>query len=161
VTQLAELFRRLGAPEPEGWAQSQVDEGINQLHRYLFLRQAWSNVISEDDLSWMDKAITISTAHPDRPFSGIGHALRRLLAAGVSREDLVDLTRGMQARLLFDMCYQLDDPALVEKGLENIGWSLVETDDNLEPTNKTVGGLHESVLETDPTGREMRPRKSA
>jgi hypothetical protein len=38
---LAATFRKLGARDPEGWADSQVEEGIPQLARYLFLRQAW------------------------------------------------------------------------------------------------------------------------
>jgi hypothetical protein len=160
VQQLAALFRRLGARNPEAWAESQVGEGINQLHRYLFLRQAWSRVIAEDDQSWIDRAIVDSKKDPDAPYAAVGHSLSRLLAGGASRGDLADLVRGMQALLLFHICYLLDDSSLEEPELANVGWSLVETDEDLEPTGKTIGGLHESVLDTDPTGREMRPRKA-
>src|SRR6266536_3905662 len=97
--QLAALFRRLGATDPEGWARSQINEGINQLHRYLFLRQAWSSVVAENDQSWIDRALVESQSHPDAPFAGVGHSLSRLLAAGASRDDLAELARGMQAQL--------------------------------------------------------------
>jgi hypothetical protein len=40
IKELTVPSRRLGAPDPEGWARSQLTEGITQLHRYLFLRQA-------------------------------------------------------------------------------------------------------------------------
>jgi len=158
--QLAALFRRLGASQPEGWANSQIGEGINQLHRYLFLRQAWSRVIDENDQSWIDRAIDDAKKEPNAPYSGVGHSLARLLANGASRDDVVDLARGMQAQLLFDICYLLDDPSLEDDEVEELGWSLVETHEDLEPTDRAIGGLHESVLETDPTGREMRPRRA-
>ena len=40
LDELTRLFARLGAPDPQGWASSQPNEGILQLARYLFLRQA-------------------------------------------------------------------------------------------------------------------------
>lgn len=157
---LAELFRDLGARDPEGWASSQTSEGINQLHRFLFLRQAWERVISESDDAWIDQEIANSEKNPGQPFAGIGHALSRMKAKGVAPEDIVDLTRGMQARVLFDLCYLLGDPSILESSVEDLGWALVETDDDFEPTGEVISGLHESVLDTDPTGREMRPRNA-
>ena len=157
---LADLFSRLGARDPGSWASSQVHEGINQLHRFLFLRQAWSNVVPEADHGWMDAVMASAQADPDAPYAGVGAALQRLLQAGAARDDLADLVRGMQAQLLFSLCYLLEDPSLEEAEVAGVGWALVETDENFEPTGRTIGGLHESVLETDPTGREMRPRRA-
>jgi hypothetical protein len=157
---LAELFRELGARDPESWAASQTSEGINQLHRFLFLRQAWARVVPENDDAWIDQEIASSKQHPGQPFAGIGHALTKMQAKGVAREDIVDLARGMQARLLFDFCYLLADPSILESSVEDLGWALVETDDDFEPTGEVISGLHESVLGTDPTGREMRPRNA-
>lgn len=156
---LAELFRKLGARDPEGWAASQATEGINQLHRFLFLRQAWDRVISETNDEWIDEDLAYAKRDPARPYAGVGLALERMLAAGVSRVDIVDLVRGMQARLLFDFCYLLEDPSITEPNAEDIGWALVETGEDFVPTQDTISGLHESVLETDSTGREMRPRR--
>ena len=158
--QLAALFLRLGAKDPGGWARSQVKDGINQLHRFLFLRAAWSNVISEDDQRWIDQSVVSSKQSPAEPFSGVGQALNRLLAAGASRDDIVDVVRGMQAELLFGLCYLLDDPSLDDPALADLGWKLVETDTDFAPTKKPIGGLHESVLEMDPSGREMRSRRA-
>jgi hypothetical protein len=37
-----------------------------------------------------------------------------------------------------------------------MAWQLMRTNDDGDCLGP-IGGLHESVLETDPTGREMRP----
>lgn len=158
IETLTALFRRLGAPDPEGWARSQVSEGINQLHRYLFLRQAWSNLIRAEDSTWIDASLASAERRPNDPYAGVGHALKRLIAGGASREDLTEVVRGMQAELLFQFCYLLEDPAIEEEDLAHVGWALVETDSEFRPTDRSITGLHESVLQTDPTGREMRPK---
>ncbi|UXY16075.1 hypothetical protein N8I74_03360 [Chitiniphilus purpureus] len=158
---LRQLFERLGAKDPDAWAASQVDEGSNQLHRFLFLREAWAKVILDDNNDWITQQIEAVKADPEAPFAGTGLALERLLAVGAQNRDLTDLVRGMQARLLFDLCYLLDDPSFDEAELAEVGWCLVETDSQFRPTGNTIGGLYESVLDTDPTGREMRPRHAA
>lgn len=158
--ELADLFRKLGASDPEGWARSQIEEGIPQLARYLFLRQAWRQVVTEDDESWIDRSIDRASKHPDEPYAGVGHALKRLRASGASDEDLTDLVRGMQAQALFSFCYLLEDPGDVEDEVSDVAWALVQVDDDGKVL-EGIGGLHESVLETDPTGREMRPKQRA
>ena len=54
---LVDLFRRLGAPSPEDWAHSQVTEGIPQLARFIFLKQAWCNVVPEGNTAWIEDAV--------------------------------------------------------------------------------------------------------
>lgn len=154
---LAAIFRKLGARDPEGWAKSQVEEGVPQLARFLFLRQAWRSVVAEDDPKWIDQAIARAASHPKEPYAGVGISLASLRKRGATDAEITDLVRGMQAELLFHFCYLLDDPGDVEPDVANVAWALVQTDEDGNVLN-TVGGLHESVLETDPTGREMRPR---
>jgi len=154
---LTALFEKLGARDPEGWARSQFEEGIPQLARFLFLRQAWRAVVSEGDSGWIAGAIASAEARPGDPYAGVGHALRSLRARGATNEELTDLVRGMQAELLFQICYLLEDPGELEPDVEDVTWSLVETDEEGNVLDD-IRGLHESVLEMDPTGREMRPR---
>ena len=155
--ELADLFRKLGANEPESWASSQFNEGTPQLHRFLFLRQAWQSVVDEDDENWIDAYVERSRGYPNEPFAGIGLGLKACLDAGADRRMLTDIVRGMQVELLFSLCYLLGDPAIEEPEARDLGWALFAIDDDGQPMAE-VGGLHESVLETDPTGREMRPR---
>ncbi|KAI1696420.1 hypothetical protein Ddc_20431 [Ditylenchus destructor] len=121
LKKLTELFSLVGAKKPESWARSQLEEGIPQLHRFLFLRQAWARVVAEDDREWIDSARHWAKQDPDGPGAGVGHSLERLLKAGASPDDLTELVRGMQWRLLFDLCYMLEDPAFVEDELDGFG----------------------------------------
>lgn len=157
---LVALFGKLGAPDPEGWAQSQLEEGIPQLSRFLFLRQAWRAVVKEGDSTWISRALARAEAHPMEPYAGVGHALRKLTAKGATADELTDLVRGMQAELLFQFCYLLEDPGALEPEVAHVSWALVQTDEDGN-VRGNISGLHESVLETDPTGREMRPRTDA
>jgi hypothetical protein len=157
--ELTALFERLGARDPEGWARSQLDEGIPQLQRFLFLKLAWGRIVREDDPEWVQSEIQGAQRHPDGPYAGVGQALRRCMEKGVPAQDLTDVVRGMQANLLFDLCYILDDPRFPEEAGLDLSWGLFEVDENGNPLSPRIGSLYESVLDTDPTGREMRPRK--
>lgn len=157
---LTELFRQLGAADPELWARSQINEGIPQLARFLFLRQAWSRIVSDSDPSWIGAYMRSADARPNDPYAGVGHGLRALLSKGATPHEITSVVRGMQAELLFGLCYMLEDPGLVEEEVQDICWQLFLVNDDGEP-QQPLAGLHESVLETDPTGREMRPNHDA
>lgn len=151
------LFARLGAPHPEGWASSQLNEGLPQLASFLFLRQAWRHVLPEGDRTWIDRSIRSATDDPDAPFSGEGHALAALRARGATDKELTDLVRNAQAELLSSFCALLADPGDLEEEVEAVDWALFQIDGQGAPIAH-MGSLHEMVLETDPTGREGRPR---
>src|SRR5258706_541741 len=57
IHQLTEHFRALGAFDPESWARSQIEEGIPQYARLVFLRQAWQSIIADGDTSWIEPQI--------------------------------------------------------------------------------------------------------
>lgn len=158
IARFAEIFRKAGARGPEGWARSQVEEGIPQLARFLFLRRAWEYIVSEDDSSWIDRVIIHDDKRPADPYAAVGHALKSLRAKGATDEEITDLVRGIQAELLFGLCYMLEDPGDVPDGVTPVDWGLFRLDEHGNPV-EPIRGLHESVLDTDPTGREMRPRK--
>lgn len=153
---LTALFKKLRADNPESWATSQISEGINQLGRFLFLREAWKKIVKPDDSSWISAMIQAAKDDPDGPGSGAGPALERMLAAGVSEQDITETVRVAQWELLFDFCCLLADPNLPEQEVADLSWQLVELDRAGNPL-KAIDGLHESVLEMDPTGNEMRP----
>ena len=146
IERLTALFQKLGARNPLGWASSQVSEGIPQLARFLFLRQAWRHIVPEDDHAWIDASIEASKRRPDAPYSGVGLALQRLREAGVTPEVITDLVRGMQAQFMVQLCYQLEDPGDLEAEVRNTAWGLFLLDEDDQPI-EPVTGLHESVLE--------------
>lgn len=160
IKALTEIFDKLGADDPSSWAASEVNENIPQLARFLFLRQAWRRIVSETDTSWIEREIEWASVNPGSPASGLGVSLGRLLTMGANKDDINEVIRVMQFRLLHDLCYLLEDPGDVEDELKEIYWQLYEMDSKGNPS-RVIGGLYESVLSMDPTGREMRPKEDA
>jgi hypothetical protein len=152
--------RALDLPDPEGLARSQSEEGIPQLHRYALLRQAWRRVVADGSTAWIDAQIGHFERSPDAPYAGVGRALKRLRQLGASEADLTAVVRGMQAELMFALFYLLDDPSLEEPAGAAIAWALVAVSEDGQVLGP-MSGLHEDVLGTDPTGREMRPDPTA
>jgi hypothetical protein len=160
IQEWTEHFRALGAYDPEGWARSQVEESIPQYARFVFLRQAWQSVVVDGDTSWIDSHMAQAERRSRDPGAGIGPALQRMLAAGVSREDITEVVRVMQWNVVAGVAYQLADPGVVDyprEGMPAVNWMLFEVDENGAPL-RAIDALHESVLDTDPSGREMRPK---
>jgi hypothetical protein len=127
IKELAAHFRALGVDDPEAWARSQVEEGIPQYARLVFLRQAWKNIIADGDTSWIDPAIQNAKHRPRDPGASIGPALERLLAAGVNREDIADIVRVMQWSVLAGLAYQLDASEVVDyprEDMPQVRWAL-------------------------------------
>lgn len=156
--ELTAVFKALGAHAPEQWAHSQLTEGIPQLLRFLFLKSAWENIPAEGDTKWVEKEITSAGANPDQPYAGLGHALARCRKRGVSDGDLTEIARCLQAQMLYSIGYLIDGPACFPRSLEDVCWGLFQVGEDGRPFGEQIAGLHESVLEFDPTGREMRPR---
>ena len=157
ANELADVFRQLGAPDPDDWAASETNEDIPQLARFLFLKGAWDRIVSDDDTSWIDNVISNIPPDSTDPYSGAAHSIRRMLEAGITKSDIAQLVRSTQAEFLFDLCYMMDDPGAVDGNDDLVNWSFVELDADENP-GRAINGLHESVLETDPTGREVCPK---
>lgn len=152
---LTELFRALGAPGPEEWAHAQR-RSPETIAKYMFLRGAWENVLTEGDTTWIDEWTEHTPEDGGGPYDGVAHSLRRLIAAGADPHDLTELVRAMQAQTLHGVMYLLGDPGTVQGNVDFASWSLFESNDEQEPV-RPLGMLHESVLHTDPTGRDMQP----
>ena len=159
--ELTELFKTLGADEPELWAESQLSEGIPQLLRYMFLKQAWEYVVPEEDTSWIQNEINRSKTNPNDPYSGLGIALERCLNKGASKSDIIEIARCLQAEMIFNLGYLIGGPAYsMNEKLQDVSWGLFQIDDEGRPFGPQIDGINESVLEFDPTGREMRPKNN-
>jgi hypothetical protein len=83
---LTEVFCRHGAPDPELWARSQLEEGIPQLAIFCFAKALWRGVIAEDDTGWIDQEIEWPKSRPLDPCAQSGPALVEMPAKGVSPE---------------------------------------------------------------------------
>jgi len=150
------LFERFGAKDPELLAASQVDEGIPQMVRFLFMKAVWEYVPREGDSSWIDREVSNSKQHPSAPFSGLGAALALCRDKGVPDAVLTEMARCLQAQMIHAVGYVIDGPA-DPYTVEGLNWALFQADEKGRPFGGAVSGLHESVLAFDPTGRELRP----
>jgi hypothetical protein len=150
---LSALFRSLGATDPDSWASSQDNEGIPQLHRFLFLRAAWARVADAQNTDWIDNQMAHAARNPKDPAAATGRALARLVAQGADRADIAQLVRGMQTDLLFSLCGLLDGNDSDDPRVADVNWRLVTADQDGRPTGELITGLHESVADTDPTGQ--------
>ncbi|HEY8065110.1 MAG TPA: hypothetical protein VIF40_10345 [Methylosinus sp.] len=152
--ELSALFQSLGARNPKAWAKSQIEENIPQLARFLFLRQAWKFVVTEGDAGWISD---IKNIDPNAPGGSAITSINKLIKGSGDEDSLTTVVRVMQWRLLHSLCQLLDDPGDIENEAGDIAWRLFEVDENDRPIS-IMGGLAESVLETEPSGREMRSK---
>jgi hypothetical protein len=136
---LRDRLAALGAQDAESWARSEVSEGIAQQARFLILRRLWRDAV----LTW---------AAPDAVDRLA--AARRLLDAGVDRTDVVRVVRAAAVQAMLDAVVAIDEGHDPEAPDDCPGWALVETDPDGNLTGREVGGLHESVLEVDPSGQQ-------
>lgn len=160
IQKLADQFRAFGAEDPEVWARSQVQEGIPQYARFVFLRQMWKSVTPEGDSTWIEEAIAGAERRSRDPGASLGPILKRMLAAGLSREDISEFARVMQWQTLAGIAYQIDDSSIVSYPSEStppVHWALCEVTEEGE-VKHIIDALHESVLDVEPSGREMRPK---
>ena len=132
--QIAAALHGLGCDDPQGWAESEVSEGIPQLARYRFLRSVWPETIDV----WEDGISSLPAA-------------RRAIDSGADRQDITRLARAVAYETAFAML------SLVSAG-EPTGdlpaWALVEIDPEGRPTGRRLDGLGEDLLGLDPSSRE-------
>lgn len=157
LQRLTEIFREAGAIDPELWASSEIEEGIPQLARFSFLKALSSIFLKDTDLDWVNNQIEYNYSRPGDPCAQIVPALQEMLDKNVSREAIIDLVRVIQFQTLFHTCSTID--CTYEPGTPIKSWGLFQKDENYNPTVE-ISELHESLLEFDPSGNEMRPRGS-
>jgi hypothetical protein len=139
VEALTARMAELGAPDPAGWARSEITEDIAQQARYLVLRRLWTDAIDR----W---------AQPDALERVDASA--RLIAQGATVESVAAAMRLAAYEAVFATLSIIDDGHDPDAPADAPGWLLVETDAEEQLSGRRVGGLHESLLSLDPSGRE-------
>lgn len=107
--------------------------------RKRLLETLWSGSISGTDSEWVDRVAELE--QKDEPLGDYGPIVRRMLDAGVQRNDIARFARIVGYEAVFGCLYDLD-----EAGISEV-------------PGHFAGGLYESLLSADPTGTEMRPPK--
>ena len=155
IEQLTKHFATMGAHDPEGWARSQVQEGIPQWARFVFLRQLGLGLVKQGDATWIDQRLAAEAKYRHIP-DKIGPAVARMRAVGVSSQDLTEVVRAMQAELLFHFCSVVDDCGSVDypnSDMPRVEWALAQTNEEGEAVG-VIDALHESISEVISDGHE-------
>lgn len=169
---LAETFRGLGAEEPEAWALSEVEDGIPQLARFIFLRRLWRGAEewtlppaewfaerepdpaddegAEDDDESSAEAVADDEADGEPAFLAAQQAVQRILAAGVDAEDLKEVARAVFLHAAFDAVQTVDEGHDPDAGEGMPGWLLTEVGGDLILTGRMLDKLHEDLFTTEP-----------
>jgi hypothetical protein len=142
------ILSLLGEKDPKSWAA----DGPQSLRRYLLLKALWRCVVRETD-AWQRHW---AKGHP------VDSAITRILAQGVSRDDLTLVVRQLQIDALFNAVQVLDRPShgieeLQEKIPENVEWRVAAFDGEREVLGAALGELHGTFLNLDPAGRMGEP----
>ncbi|SDT65401.1 hypothetical protein [Jiangella sp. DSM 45060] len=139
LTALTQRMAELGAPDPEGWASSEVHEDIAQQARFLVLRSLWPEIID----AWAGDGVLERVP-----------VAARLLTEGASRESLIQALRLAAYEAVFAVLYRIGAESDEDAPDDAPGWSLIELAADGTPTGRDVGGLYEDLLSLDPSGRE-------
>lgn len=158
---LTAIFERLGAHNPESWASSEINEGINQLAIFVFLKQAWENIIDETKFNeWFDLVEEQGKQYPHYFYGELSRALNEVFDAGVSRQQLVPLIQLIQHDMLDSLSGQLDNggyssPINVaeDEDWQRVYWRLHQVDEEGNILG-SMNCLHEYADGEPPNGRE-------
>jgi hypothetical protein len=159
ATHLIRELERLGAVDAEDWVRSEIEEGIPQTARFLVLRRLWEHIDSwrHESSHWSMAYIDDAEQDPTGAFADAGLAMKKMIQAGITPEEIGCVARMAAYEATFGTLEVIDECCDPDAGEDLPCWILIEADSECEPTGRQIGGLHESILSLDPSGREGRP----
>jgi hypothetical protein len=81
--------------------------------REELVEHLWQEIINPlTDPSTLDNIVANCKRNPDASLAGVGPAIERALAAGVSREDLCLINRSATYEAVFGTLYAIGDPGV-------------------------------------------------
>jgi GNAT superfamily N-acetyltransferase len=124
----------------------------------VFVRGVWRMIPSEEDTAWVDRVARLPA--DDSPCGDYGALVRRMLGAGLTREEIARFARIVGYEVAHGLCYHLGDPNASYEGFADVApaykWGLFQLEKG--GAAAAISGLHEILLTADPSGREMRPK---
>ncbi|WP_407353273.1 hypothetical protein [Luteimonas sp. R10] len=81
--------------------------------REALIEHLWREIINPlDDPSTLDNIVANCKRQPDGSFAGVGAAIERALAAGVSAADICLINRSVAYEAVFGTLYAIGDPGV-------------------------------------------------
>ena len=138
VEALTAQFQTLGVPNPELWAKSQIEEGIDQIGRATMLR-AMADVAAE--------ASARSSVGSPHVTEAVGAAAARIDASGAAWEDVELLVKSEIWEAFFGFLSMLAGAREIEVNPGKVYFGLYRTDEYGEQPSGNINMLHESWRE--------------
>lgn len=149
-SELIKKFKALKVPEPEEWANSQIEEGINQYSRAKALSLLFEPVQKYADNSFID-AYMDQEISEEEPYGLLGGVLCHMVKAGISKTEINYFIRCIQVQYIGEICSKMDGCG-AESPTDGI--CLCDRNEDAQ-TVEYPDGLHESVFEVE--GNDMVP----
>ncbi len=103
----------------------------------MLLDKLWEELINADlSKAALKQIIKHGESDPEAPFADVGPAVERMLEAGVDARDICRLMRFQRYEAVFQLLYTIDEMGLA---------------------GDELGGMYESLLSADPSGKDARP----
>ena len=147
---MIEQMTELGAAEPESWVRSEIEENIPQMARFLILRRLQEEISTWRNNAplWIENTILEAERSPLTPFAEAGSALKRMIALGVSANDLGNIAEMIAFESVFGAVNIIDEGCEHTVTNEDLPcWILTETNFEGKPTGRFIHDLHESLLD--------------
>ena len=127
----------------------------------IFARGVWKLLPDEEDCTWV--RVAANTPGSDKPLGDYGPIIKEMLDKGIAPETIARFAKIIAYDAAGSVCYRTEDPSASYEGFpdeeEKLSWLLALIDDN-ENTIGFISGIHALLSGMDPSGREMRPKKS-
>lgn len=125
----------------------------------IFLRGVWKYIPDEEETEWIERCSKEEMS--SKPLGDLGVILREMIDKGITPKTIARLMKINAFQTAFGIMYHLGDPDASYEGFaedcERISWGLFTIDKETHLPIEPIGGLHESILSLDPSGRGMRP----
>ncbi len=111
----------------------------------------------DESKDWPTAYIADAEQDPKGVFADAGLAMKRMIQAGITPAEIGSIARMAAYEATFGTLEVIDECCDPEAGEDLPCWILMEADSECASTGRQIGGLHESILSLDPSGREGRP----
>src|SRR5262245_36216570 len=135
---------------------------VEMTPKQIFLRGVWAKIPDEGAVSWVGRVAKQPLS--DGPLGDFGALVKKMLDAGIKAQEIARFAKIIGYETAFGIMYLLGDPHASYEGFppesEQLRWQLYLIDPESKEPGEPLRALHESLLSMDPSGREMRPRRT-
>jgi len=127
----------------------------------IFARSVWSLLPDEEDTRWV-RSMAARPLNVTQPCGDEGALIKRMLDCGLSEYEIARFAKLVSYEVAFGLTYMLGDAGAGIEGMkrDRIDWALFVTGTSSDDPKERMYGMHELLLQLDPSGREMCPRSN-